>query len=319
MKRNLTLVIGFFLLVAGCSPFMKKKAPSGSAESPVSPEVVAENYVDDGIDFYKNDKYRQAVSRWEKALAIIPGDAEVHNFVGLAYHKIGKLDSAIFSFSEAVKIDSGYFEAWNNLGYMYFLKSEYAKALPYFDHSLKVNPNYEQARLNRSKTADILQGRLKIGAFELVEKAAKMDSLELKIRNYRRALQIDSNYVDAWNNLGVAYYYYGNTDSAVYCIKKALDKNPDYPPGHNNAGYILDAIGEYDKAIAHYQKAIRLRPTYLVAMANLVDTYVHKRDYVSAREILSALRRLDPSNSLVVERIQEYQELLYGNSQKGEQ
>ena len=150
-----------------------------------------------------------------------------------------------------------------------------------------------------------------------MEKSAKLDSLEMQIRNYRRALEIDSNYVDAWNNLGVAYYYYGNLDSAVICFKRSLDINQDYPPAHNNAGYILDALGDYDQAIAHYHKAIELRPNYMIAMANLVDTYVHKKDYQSARQILDAMRKTNPQNYLVRERIQDYQELLYGNSPQG--
>ena len=154
-------------------------------------------------------------------------------------------------------------------------------------------------------------------AFELVEKTNKTDSLELQIMNYRRALEIDSNYVDAWNNLGVSYYYYGSLDSAVFCLKKALDKNSEYPPAHNNVAYILDAMGEYDQAIAHYQKAITLRPDYLVAMANLVDTYVHKKDLESAKIILETLRKSNPNHYLVRERIEDYQELFWGNMPEG--
>jgi len=306
------LLIAIVLLASCAGPFKKKPK-----EAEESPEIVAENYVSDAIDYYQAQNYRNAIKGWKKALTIIPEDAEVNNFVGLAYHKTGKLDSAIIYFADAVKYDSTYHEAWNNLGYMYFLRGDYDLALKYFDRALKANPNYYQARLNRQKTYDILQGKLKIQAFELVEKSAKLDSLELQIKNYKKALKIDSNYVDAWNNLGVAYYYYGNLDSAVLCFKKSLDINADYPPAHNNAGYILDALGDYDQAIAHYQKAIQLRPNYMIAMANLVDTYVHKRDYKSAREILDAMRRANPQNYLVRERIQDYQELLYGNMPKG--
>jgi tetratricopeptide (TPR) repeat protein len=200
---------------------------------------------------------------------------------------------------------------------MNFLKGNYQKALGFFDEAIRANPNYQQARLNRNKTAEIIDGKLKIQAFELVEKTSQFDSLELQITNYRKALEIDSNYVDAWNNLGVAYFYYSNFDSAVLCLKKALDINPDYPPAHNNAGYILDALGEYDKAIVHYQKAIELRPNYLIAMANLLDTYVHKKDYDSAKTLLQGMRSLDPNNYLVRQRIDEYQELLFGNRPQG--
>ncbi len=317
MKKTILFSVIAFMLLLSCGTFRKKPSPAPAEKKPVSDEIIAENYVSDGIDFYKAKKYEQAVTNWKKALRLIPKDAEVYNFAGLAFHRLGELDSAITYFEKAVHYDDQYYQAWNNLGYMHFLKSEYQAALPYFDRSLKENPYYEQARLNRKKTIEILQGDLKIKAFELVQQADKLDSLELKIRNYRRALQVDSGYVDAWNNLGVAYYYYGKTDSAVYCIKKALDLNPDYPPAHNNAGYILDAGGDYDQAVRHYQKAIELRPLYVVALANLVDTYVHKKDYLSARQIMEALRENFPENELVRERMKEYPDLLKEDTDKG--
>lgn len=315
MTKNLFLLMFILIFFAGCGIFIKKEKPSPEE----SPELIAENYVSDAIDYYQAEKYREAIDGWKRALEIIPDDAEVHNFTGLAYHRSGKLDSAIIYFERAVEIDTLYNQAWNNLGYMHFLQGEYEDALDYFDQALRVNPFYEQARLNRMKTAEILDGKLNVRAFELVEKTSKTDSLELRIMNYRRALEIDSNYVDAWNNLGVSYFYYGNLDSAVICFRRALDKKPDYPPGHNNVGYLLDTMGEYDQAIAHYQRAIELKPGYIIAMANLVDTYVHKKDYESARTVLDALRKIEPEHYLVKERIEDYQEILYGSMPKGEQ
>lgn len=316
MTRKVLILIIIFLLFTSCTHWFKKEQPDAGA--PVeSAELVAENYVSDAIDYYQAAKYRQAISGWKKALEMIPEDAEVHNFVGLAYHRIGKLDSAIIYFEKAVEIDPDYYQAWNNMGYMYFLQANYQKALEFFDQALKANPNYEQARLNRVKTSQIIDGKIKIQAFELVERSSEIDSLELQIANYRKALQIDSNYADAWNNLGVAYYYSGNLDSAVIALKKALDKSPDYAPAHNNVGFILDSMGEYERAIAHYQKAIELRPNYLIAMANLLDSYVHKRDLDSAKIVFQALRQMDPGNSLVQQRIEEYQELLFGNKPQG--
>lgn len=310
MKREYFISILLFLLVLSCARQGKKPSPAVQPETREALEVKAENFVSNGIDFYRAKKYDQAIEQWKQALKLIPDDAEVHNFVGLAYHKTGKLDSAIAAYSEAVKYDPQYHQAWNNLGYMYFLKGDYQTALKHFKKSLQENPNYTQARLNLEKTEQIVSGKLPIQAFELVEKTSRIDSLELQIKQYRQALQIDSNYVDAWNNLGVAYYYYGNLDSAVYCIRKALDKNPDYPPAHNNAGFILDAMGDYQKAIAHYQKAIHLRPDYVVALVNLVDTYVNAKDLDSARTTLKALQESFGENILVRERVREYQDLL---------
>lgn len=310
--RNQYLIFFFVWIVffSGCSHLFKSKPPELSEEEKA---IIAENYVSDGIDFYQAHQYSKAIQKWEKALRYIPDDAEVYNFIGLAFHRSGKLDSAIHYFSVAVKKDTAYYQAWNNLGYMYFLQGNYSEALKYFEKALQINPAYHQAELNRDKTREILEGKLKVSAWELFEDAVRKDSLELQIQLYKKALRLDSNYVDAWNNLGVAYFYYGETDSAIYCLNKALKKNPNHPQVHNNLGYILDTLGRYDEAISHYKMALKLKPQYIIPWINLIDTYVHQKNYQAAKLYLLAVMKEVPDDPLVKERIQEYGTLLQLN------
>ncbi len=301
MVRHFLILAVTVSVFSGCAVFMKKPAPP--PPTPEAIEIEMENYVSNGIDYFKRQNFRKAIEQWKRALQLIPEDAEVHNFLGIAYHRVGELDSAILSFQTATRLDPEYYQAWNNIGYMYFLKGDYKGALMYFDRAIKINPYYEQALLNREKCQEIIEGKLPIQALEIYENAARLDSLELKIRNYKKALAIDSNYVDAWNNLGVAYYYYGYVDSAIICFKKALALNPDHPEVHNNIAFILDASGRYEDAISHYQKAIKLRPTYVTAMINLGDTYFHMKDFESARKIWELARQIDPNDPDIDQRL----------------
>ena len=292
----------FFLLIfilSGCGVSVKKKPPITKEET----EIVAENYVETGIAYFEQEEFQKAIVEWKKALGYIPKDAEVHNFLGIAYHRVGHLDSSIAEYKKAIALDPNYHQALNNTGYIYFLKGEYQKALEYFDRALKINPSYQQAILNRQKCLDIMDGRLKIAAFELFENANAMDSLELKIQNYKKALEIDSNYVDAWNNLGVAYHYYGYIDSAVYCLKKALSINPEHPQVNNNIAFLLDGRGEYNAAVYYYQKAILAKPDYLVALVNLGDTYYNMKDYDSAQTMWEAALKFDPGDTWLKEKL----------------
>jgi len=258
------LFIALFLLDCGGS--VKRKPAPGPAPETISPEARAEEFVQAGIRDFKEKEFPAAVKNWQNALELIPEDSEVHNFLGIGYHRLGLLDSAIEEYKRAINLKNDYYQAYNNLGYIYFLKGQYAAALQNFQKALDIRPDYEQARLNYEKCREIMSGRLPLKAFELVETASGLDSLQQKIAMYRQALAVDSNYTDAWNNLAVAYYYYGNPDSAVFCLKKALSKNPDHPEVLNNIGFILDDNGDYKSAIAYYQKAIRIKPDYVVAM-----------------------------------------------------
>lgn len=288
--------ISLLLFLSGCGIFIKKKAPAPAESSPEEIAALAENYVTNGIELFKNENFTGAIAQWKKALEYIPEDEEVHNYLGIAYHRVGKLDSSIQEYQAAIKLRPDYYQAWNNLGYIYFLKGEYSKALPNFQKALQINPNYEQAKLNYQKCKEIMTGKLPLKAFELVERGMKLDSLELQIRNFRRALKLDSNYADAWNNLGVAYYYYGNMDSAAFCLQKAYKINPQLPEVLNNIAFLLDLNGDYDAAIYYYQKAIQINPQYVIAVANLGDTYYHKKDLQAAKEMWELALRLSPED-----------------------
>jgi tetratricopeptide (TPR) repeat protein len=297
----------FLLLIIGCGVFKKTAAtePLSTEES----EIVGEYYVQTGIDSFEHEKFDAAISQWKRALEYLPDDAEIYNFMGIAYHRISELDSSIILYEQAVSLDPEYYQAINNTGYIYFLKGEYDAALKNFNRALEVNPYYEQAGMNRVKCIEIMEGLLPVNAFELFERAEKIDSLELKIENYRRALAIDSNYVDSWNNLGVSYHYYGYLDSAVYCLQNALEKNPKHPQANNNMAFLLDAAGNYEAAIYHYQTAIRAKPDYVVAMINLGDTYLHANDYLSARTIWETALKLYPDDAGIRERLNDLTEI----------
>lgn len=299
MLKTSIFLLALIFIFYGCGTSLKKK-PSITKEEM---GIVAENYVETGISYFEQEEFKKAIDEWKKALKYIPKDAEVHNFLGIAYHRVGHLDSSIAEYKRAVALKPDYHQALNNTGYIYFLKGEYQEALQYFDRALKINPTYEQAILNRQKCADIMEGRLKIAAFELFENANTMDSLELKIQNYKKALRIDSNYVDAWNNLGVAYHYYGYIDSAVYCLKRALSINPEHPQVNNNIAFLLDGSGDYKAAAYYYQKAILAKPDYLVALVNLGDTYKNMKDYDSARTMWEAALKLDPGDTWLKEKL----------------
>jgi Tfp pilus assembly protein PilF len=309
MLKIYTYFFLFVFILSGCGIFVKKK-PSMTKEEM---EIVAENYVSTGTDYFAQKEFDKAIEEWKKALEYIPEDAEVHNFLGIAYHRVGHLDSSISEYKKAVQLDPDYHQALNNTGYIYFLKGEYKTALQYFDRALHVNPSYQQAILNRQKCLDIMEGDLKIAAFELFESANKLDSLELKIQNYKNALKIDSNYVDAWNNLGVSYHYYGYIDSAVYCLKKALEINPEHPQVNNNIAYLLDSAGEYDAAIHHYQKAIIAKPDYAIAMVNLGDTYYDQQDYDSAKTMWESALKLYPNDTTIKEKLNKLPHPAGGN------
>jgi Flp pilus assembly protein TadD len=296
------MVICIIFFISSCAWFTSSKPPEAEEVQPpetdIAPEVLltAENFVSDGVAYYQDADYSSAILAWQEAVQLIPGDAELHNFIGIAYHKLDKLGDATTHFRIATELDSGYYQAHNNLGYLLFLREDYDGASQAFEKALDINPDYNPARLNYQKTKAIMNGVLLREVFELTQKAEKIDDLDIKIEYYSKILAMDSTYAEGHNNIGVAYYYADNVDSAFQHLEKALELKRDYPEAINNMGYIYKVAGRYQDAIKLFLRAISLKERYIIALNNLGETYYLSGEQENAKRVFRTVLEVEPGN-----------------------
>jgi Flp pilus assembly protein TadD len=268
------------------------------ATSEIGPEVRerAENFVSEGVAYYQDGNYENAVSSWQEALELIPGDAEVHNFIGISYHNLNKFGEATNHFRMATELDTTYYEAYNNLGYDLFLQKKHVEARHAFDKALKINPGYTAAKLNYERTKRIMSGELQREVFELTEQAAKIDDVDRQIEFYEKIIVIDSLNAEVHNNLGVAYYYADSLDGAYDHLNIALRINKDYPEAINNMGYIYKVAGRYQEAVKLFLTAVSLKPRYVFGLNNLGETYMLMNENKNAVRVFQTVLEIDPAN-----------------------
>lgn len=143
-----------------------------SRTSETDSRYLAEKNVITGIAKYKNGDYYLAITDWKKALRLVPDDAEVHNFVGIAYNRMNALDSAIAYFRTATELNPDYYQAFNNLGYAYYNKKNYAEAESCFMSSINKKSDYVPAITNLKNTR------------KTMARIAKSDSIERRYKLY---------------------------------------------------------------------------------------------------------------------------------------
>jgi len=277
--------------------------------SEISPEVreTAENFVSEGVTFYQDGNYDQSVSSWQKALELIPGDAEVHNFIGISYHNLNSFEDATTHFRMATELDTTYFEAYNNLGYDLFIQKKYVDARRAFKSALDINPEYTAAKLNYERTKKIMSGELQREVFELTEQAAKIDDVDRQIEFYEKILLIDSLNSEVHNNLGVSYYYADSLDGAYDHLNKALYLQNDYPEAINNMGYIYKIAGRYQDAVKLFLKAVSLKPRYVFGLNNLGETYMLMNEDKNAVRVFQTVLEIDPGNEVAKDSLAKMQ------------
>jgi superkiller protein 3 len=127
---------------------------------------------------------------------------------------------------------------------------------------------------------------------------------------YKKALNTDPSYAEAFYNLGNIYYYRATEsaengvyyDSAIVYLEKAVKLKPvnaSYQSKVGDAYYYaastpkhLDSPDFYQKAVLHYKEAIRLDSTQFLAMNNLGVSYISLQKFTEGISIFEeALKR----------------------------
>ncbi len=85
------------------------------------------------------------------------------------------------------------------------------------------------------------------------------------------ALEIDPEYVDAWSNLGIAYFKERDLERAEFCSRKAIQLSPDFANAWANLGVALRARNASEEALVAWGRALDLQP----GMRNIAISYGH--------------------------------------------
>lgn len=118
-----------------------------------------------------------------------------------------------------------------------------------FTHDVNAAPGSARVHYN---AATALLGP----AMNEVDEAKKMALLDAVIRELEMAAQLDSNYVQVYNNMGVAYYHRKLYDQSIHASRKVLQLNPSDVSVLNNLADAYFTGNYFDSAIVYLQKSI---------------------------------------------------------------
>lgn len=86
------------------------------------------------------------------------------------------------------------------------------------------------------------------------------DQLHRKEALYRKAIELNPEHAEAWNNLGDVYENLGDYVKAVEAYGKAKDLKPDMAEPYFGIGDVYWKQGSYEKAIEAYQSGLERNP-----------------------------------------------------------
>ncbi|MBI5630277.1 MAG: tetratricopeptide repeat protein [Elusimicrobia bacterium] len=126
------------------------------------------------------------------------------------------------------------------------------------------------------------RARMALGSACLSAGEYKEAAMELET-----AVSLDSGFMLAWNNLGIARYQRRDYPGSERAFEKALNLADDAPI-HNNLGNALAAQNRLDEAYRHYERAWQLQPDWPLPYLNAARIARKKNPTLSRRLELKA-------------------------------
>jgi tetratricopeptide (TPR) repeat protein len=116
------------------------------------------------------------------------------------------------------------------------------------------------------------------------------------VASYTKAIEINAEYVEAYNNRGIAYSNLGDTQKAILDFNRAIEINPQLAKVYYNRGVVYRSeLADYQKAILDFNQAIAFDPKYAKAYSERGYAYSRLGDTQKAISDLNEAIALDPT------------------------
>jgi uncharacterized protein (TIGR02996 family) len=171
------------------------------------------------LDQYKQAQYPQAIDSARHALQLDPNSAEAYTNIGAGYGAMRQWDEAIRNEREALRLKPDLQLARNNLNW-------------YLGQSAAV-------RGGSSANAAIPATR---GADDFINESLHLNQAgryTASITAARKALQLNPNSAEAWNNIAADNEALHRWDDAIAAAQRAISLNPGYQLAKNNLAWSL--------------------------------------------------------------------------------
>jgi protein O-GlcNAc transferase len=173
------------------------------------------------------------------------------------HHESGRLDMAEQIYREILRVEPAHAEALYLLGVLAGQSGKYQQAVELLG---------EAARATDNPVVHLNLGGAYIG----------LGNLQEAIACYRRALNLQPEYAEAYYGLGRAQVGLRRLDEAAASLRHALRLKPDYADAHFSLGNVLADKGEQAEAAACYRRTLQWRPNYVQALNNLGTTQLNE-------------------------------------------
>jgi len=244
----------------------------------------AEPYAHLGLLEARQERYKEAVPLYRKALVLNPAMPDLRLNLGLALFKAGDLKGAIPEFTILLKhATPNSPEAMRYtilLGMAHYGLGQFVEAAPYLRTAADADPQNLPMR------------------FALAHSLLWSKQYSKVLDVYKEILALDPDSAEADMLAGEALDEMSDSSGAIEMFRKAVKAKPNEPDVHFGLGYLLWSQKQYPEAIKEFQAELANNPEHAQSMLYVADAHIQMNQYAEAAPLLEKAVSLDPSLGL---------------------
>lgn len=265
--------------------------------------ILAQNELNKGVQAWDSQDFAGAYTAFDKGLDYLPGDTTLLYYSGLAAVNSQNFEGALEKYIELVPIDSfsNNKQIVLDVSRIYLMQGDTTNAIKYAE--LGANKYPEDPELatqnielnlmagNEEKIINTINSQIsrepdnKNLHYYLGIAYSALEDVEQAEAAYRKAVELDPNYLEANINLG------------GLILNKGIDQfnktnNASLPQAEYDAE-IKKAYDIFDSALPFLQKAVEVDPNSFLALTNLKKYYEIKEDTAKIEELQARIDALE--------------------------
>jgi tetratricopeptide (TPR) repeat protein len=209
-KETIRELVQRYKTLAGEKQAAAPAPPRGGARSVVADHIGSSTYVERGWSAIASGDPKRAVKELERALELAPNDPQTETLLGWAQMLRGQYDDALFTYYKVLAKSPDNPLARVNLGYICLKKGIFGEAIEHLSKAIRQEQDRKASLYAHFYMGLVYQER------EMYDDARAF---------FRKTLELGPNMLEAWYEMGRAFYMERNHRAAAEAWRHGVETN----------------------------------------------------------------------------------------------